>query len=176
MTTRARLGASARGTPRVPPPETGLPDGPAASLTDLAGGTALPLLTFVSVPWDTQRFFDPTAFAHTPPSPLIVVLNSGRYQIGFDVTPTMTAGGAAVGARTTVAHALLVNGAIVPGTIVFSYHRSSVDGTDTATLVPIQLVLAAGDIVSVISVKLTSAVSTISLFGGGSNLTLEQES
>lgn len=150
-----------------------LPNLPAISLADVAGGTLLPLLVVVPVPWDTTRFVDAVEFAHVPPSPLITIVRGGRFKISFNVTPTMTAG-AGGGARTTVLHALLVNGAVAAGTnFVFSYHRIAADGTQTATLSPIELPLIAGDVVSVVSVKLTAG-GTLVLSGGASSLYIER--
>lgn len=146
---------------------------PAISLSDVAGGTALPLATIVSIPWDTQRFIDGAFFAHVPPSPLVTVLVGGRYKITFNITPTMIAGAGAA-ARSTVIHAVLINGAIAAGTnLVYSYHRLPANGTQTATLSSIELILAAGDVVSAVSFK-SVGTSTIVVSGGASSLLVER--
>lgn len=152
-----------------------VPDLPVASLADVAGGTALPLLTIVPVPWDTARVpVDAVEFGFVAPSPAITILRGGRFLISFNITPIMTAGFGVL-ARSTVLHALLVNGALAAGVnIVASYHRTAVNGIDTATLEPVILSLVAGDIVSVVSVKI-SGISTISLLGGGSSLLIERD-
>lgn len=154
-----------------------LPDLPTASLADVAGGTALPLLTIVPVPWDTERVLDTTEFTHAASSPNVTIDRAGRYNVGFNITPNMTAGNGNV-ARSTVLHALQIDTGggfvTVAGTTTASYHRDSTDGRNTGTLEPVSLSLGAGDILRVVSTKITGT-STISLLGDGSNFTLIRE-
>lgn len=136
----------------------------------------LPLATLVPLTWSTQRFIDPTEFSHTPGTSDVTLIKGGRYAIGFNVTPTITAG-TGIAARSTVLHALLADvGAgfvFVPGTIVASYHRIDTNGTQTATLAPIELVLPAAALLRVVSFK-TVGASTIATLGSGNSFTVER--
>jgi hypothetical protein len=148
----------------------------AVSLTNVVGGLALPLLTIVPIPWAIQRVIDPTQYTHVPGTPDVTVLNAGQYAVSFNVTPIMTAGFGGL-ARSTVLHALLLDVgagfALVPGTIVASYHRITTNGRQTATLAPAQLALGAGSILRIASLKI-SGLSIIATAADGTNLTIDR--
>lgn len=101
----------------------------------------------VSVPLDFQTFTpDPTVFSHTPPSPLVTVNKTGRYEITGDVGALQR--GTSV--RSTVVWAILRNGGLIPGTIAYTYHRDAINGLGTASTTVI-VDLDAGDIISLVA-------------------------
>lgn len=96
----------------------------------------------------------------------ITILEAGWYKIGFDFSAS-TPGNV----RTTAETRLEVNGAIVPGTDGYTYHRNSADGSDSCSST-VLLNVSANDVVRVRSQSLDG--TNITTIADGCRINIER--
>jgi hypothetical protein len=136
------------------------------SVYDAAGGQAF--TGTVPVIFDTvSKNMSTGLYTFDPIAGTIEVLEAGTYEAQFDVTLTTNGN-----SRITSCSYLTNNGILVPGTNAYAYHRSSVNGEDTASM-SLTLDLAQNDVIGVDAQRLGTSGTALTV-ASGSRFTLRR--
>lgn len=129
-------------------------------LSDTVGGQEMTNITPVAMNWDTQEFLDTNYFSHTISGSVITVLQTGLYEISYNVNGANQTNG-----RSTTGVQVRKNGTLVGKTLSANYSRNTSNNDNHNSIPPTSISMNANDTFDVVIFRLGDNNSTLTKAG-----------
>jgi len=125
-------------------------------LIDTTGGQEINNVTPVAMTWDTNEFIDTNFFTHTVNSSVITVLQTGLYEISYNINSANQ-----TNSRSTTGVQVRKNGTLIGKTLTADYSRNTSNNDNTNALPATTVSMTANDTFDLVLFRLGDNNSTL---------------